>query len=212
MLLTQHDRSVATLEQILDVAWLEQHLDEFVESVRIDRMKGFTHEGLLRQIGAQWQIPAEHLQPRVTLRATMASEALARRFVVGDSAGTTAFDVWGFDPKRATIPSEIESPTPFDPMAWEPAYINAAVLERAPRWRHEPLLDLHREHDGVCLRVVFWPGGYELRPGFRASVMLWVPGFAELGGKKRGEVPNPHLLSGSVKPLAVPYWMRQYRG
>lgn len=212
LLLTQYDRSVATLDQTLDVAWLEQHLDDFVVGVRIDRIKGFTHEGLLRQIGAQWQIPAEHLQPRVTLRATMASEALAQRFVVGDCAGTTAFDVWGFDPKRAAIPGAIESPDPFGSTPFEPADINAAVLERAPRWKHAPLLDLHRENDGVCLRVVFWPGGYELRPGFRASVTLWVPGFSALGGKKRGEIPNPCLLRGSVAPLAVPCWMRQYRG
>src|SRR5690606_11951455 len=158
MLLTQHDRSVATLEQILDVAWLEQHLDEFVESVRIDRMKGFTHEGLLRQIGAQWQIRAEHLQPRVTLRATMASEALARRVVVDDSAGVSAFDVWGCDPKRTTLSIEAESPVPFDPMTGRVAEQNAAVMEWAPLWRHEPRLDLPGAHGGVSPRVVFLPG------------------------------------------------------
>lgn len=199
-----------TFEQTLDEAWLRDHLAGYIRSVRVEQIEGLTHESLLRQLGAEWQIPVEHLQPRLTLRATFADEKLAAFFPVGHSDGTTAFDVWWSDPERAALPLERRDPPPFDPQPAAPEEAAAALLALLPRWKQSPWLGLHRESADIRLRVSIEKGFYALRPGFNVRLILEVPAFAQLGGKKRGEAPSPVLLNGILRPRAVPCWFRQY--
>lgn len=64
-------------EHTMDAAWLAAHLDEYVTRVEIVRLAGIRYEQILRRQAEQWHIPAQHLQPSLTLRVTLASEALA---------------------------------------------------------------------------------------------------------------------------------------
>jgi hypothetical protein len=199
-----------TFEQTLDVEWLKQHLDEYVSAVRIEKLQGLTYEPLLRQIARDFQIPIDHLQPRITLRATMASEALAAFFPEGESEGTTSFDVW-LDPLAAEVPSQVEDAPPYDPRSDPVGDIKAAVPSLMPRWKSD-FLGFERAGADATIHVRFDSSSFALRPGFTVHVVLLVPAFASHGGKKRGEAPSSLVLSGQVSPRATPYWFRQYEG
>lgn len=206
MQLRRHGGPV-TFEQTLDIEWLKQHLDEYVTSVRIERLQGITYEKTLRDIARDFQIPIDHLQPRMTMRATMASEALAASFPVGESDGTTSFDVW-MDPLAAEIPHAVEPP-PYDPRPNPVEDLTQAVSSLMPRWRPS-FRGFERAGADATITVTFDPARYSLRPGVMVRVMLFVPAFGGFGGKKRGEVPSTALLSATLQPNVTPYWFRQY--
>lgn len=211
LLLAEHG-GPPTIDEALDVKWLEQHLDELVSEIVIESVVGLTHEGILRNMALTLQIPVEHLQPVFTLKATMASEALAKRFEVAAWTGTTAFDVWGGDPKSASMPTQVGDVEPFVAHVNASAQASSAMPAHLGRWKTDPILGLHRETPNARLRVWFYDGTLEVRPGFTANVVLEVPAMRAVGGTKRGEVVPQWLVVGTLRPRSAPYWFRQFLG
>ncbi len=205
------------IEQLGKPAWHEAHIDEHVTAIRIERAQGYFWEDLLRRAATGWQIPIEHLQPRVWLRATLAYDA-DTVFSICDWTGTTAWDPWGADPKRAPKPgsagsAKIEDPEPFGPMREPAASAEEAVPPLLTRWKVDPLRGLHRETDVARLRAYFWDGGNAERPGVRVRVALDVPSLMKLpAGPKRGETVDSAIVQGELRPRATYNWVRGFAG
>ncbi|AKT41355.1 hypothetical protein [Chondromyces crocatus] len=201
-----------TVDQSLDVAWLTSHLDELVTSIVVERLRGMTHEQLLRSTGTKRQIPIEHLQPTVTLRATMHSEAIAAAFSIGSWEGTRAFDVWQEDPRRAVRPDQFDTFDPFGPFPDAAKGAKEAVLAKLPGWETPDGHTLRRSAADARLTLSFVDTGETERPGFEARYALEVPAMSTLGSHRVGESVSPTILSGQLQPPFSHYWFRRYVG
>ena len=199
MLLHEYGAPV-THEQTMDTRWLAQHLDEYVTRVVPEHLVGYTNDQSLRDVAIDWYIPAEHFQPRLTVRATLASEALAACFPEGESAGTTAFDVWSSDPEHVALPVAERPPT-FDPQPDFAKQIDAALRERLSGWQWTPLLGLHKVGADAELRVGFSEGhGGGPRSAVHIDVDLHVPAFEALPPPaRRALYGRTFLLSGKLR-------------
>jgi hypothetical protein len=214
MLLREHGAPV-TFEQTMDTRWLAQHLGEYVVRVVPERLVGHTSESSLRSVATDWCIPAEHLQPRLSVRATLASEALAAVLPVGASAGTTAFDVWGNDPEQVALVVRAETPPIFDAQPGIVKELEAAVGERLRGWRSTPLLGLHRVGADAQLRVRFSEGYSGLpRSTAQIEVQVDVPAFEALPGPARAPFGRTFLVSAKLHDGGAmsAYWFRHFVG
>lgn len=182
LMLLHEQGGPVTFDQTMDTAWLAEHIDAYVTRVTPVRVIGYMREASLRSTASDWHIPAEYLQPRLTVRATMASEALAVCFVAGDRMATTAFDVWGDDPVHVSlreIPSEY--PPTFDPEPDVEARMLSALRARFPAFRWSDRDGLCREGADATLRVRIVPVTSGLpRTCVKIEVELHVPAFERL--------------------------------
>ncbi|MEQ1508202.1 MAG: hypothetical protein ABMB14_38585, partial [Myxococcota bacterium] len=121
MLVSQRGGPVS-LAQSLDEGWHRAHVDEVVTGLSILRVVGNPYENLLRKQALDHCVPTDHLRPRTTIRATMATEALAALFVPGTSGGTTAFDL-SVEPDGPRVPIATEPP----PIDTDPGWGDAVV-------------------------------------------------------------------------------------
>ncbi|AKT41354.1 hypothetical protein [Chondromyces crocatus] len=202
-----------TIDQSLDVSWLQANLDEFVTGVVLERRGGAIYESDLRTTGTRYQIPIQHLQPTVTLRATMRTEALAARFSPGSSDGTTAFDMWPEDPKQASQLLERHDPTePFGPFPDAATRAIPAILAHLPRWKSHLTSLLCRTTADAQISLSFSDAGVPYRPGFKARIQLSVPSLSTLDGRRRDEHVSTTLLNGTLRPPFADHWFRQYVG
>lgn len=157
--------------------WNKAHLDEYVVNTRLVSLIGLRDDALIRRFSEQFVIPIRWLQPHLTLVAEMATEELAGHFQSALSFGTTAYDVWYYDPKRPALPSDWVYPPTFDP---DPALLQRIVpLVRAllPQWSPEGDRSLYLSSaDGLRLTVSFDQStfGTPFRGHFNIRALLWL--------------------------------------
>ncbi len=214
MLLREHGAPV-TFEQTMDTRWLAEHLTEYVTRVVPEHLVGYTTDRSLRSVATDWCIPVEHLQPRLTVRATLASAALAAYLPVGASAGTTAFDVWSSDPEHVALAIRAEAAPTFDAQPGIVQKIEAALREKLSRWQSTPLLGLHRPGADAQLRVRFSEGYSGLpRTAVQIDVDVDVPAFTALPAPARAPSGRTFLISAKLHDGgAVPAsWFRHFAG
>lgn len=213
MLLADHGGPLS-IDEAIDPQWLAAHIDEHITGLKLEAARGHQFEKYLRDEALAWQIPVEHLQPTFTFRVTMADEKRAACFDAGSGwVGTTAYDPWGDDPRKASFQESYADPAPFAPFPDLPDVngIAAALLPLLPGWKIDPVLGLHRETDVARLRLWFYPGNNKRRPGFDVHPRVDVMALSKLeSGPKRGTTPSPTVLQGTLHPAATRYWLRGY--
>ena len=212
LMLLREQGGPVTFEQTMDTGWLAEHLDEYITRVTPERLVGCRYESTLRSTATDWEIPAEHLQPRLTVRATMASEALAACFVAGESDATTAFDVWSSDPKDVPLKAlASEDAPPFDPQPDFEKRILGALRERLAGWQWSDLEGLSKAGADATLRVRITAGRTVPRSAAEVGVELHVPAFEKLPRPARALYGRTFLVGGALHDRSLsPYWFRRF--
>lgn len=212
LMLLREQGGPVTFEQTMDTGWLAEHLDEYITQVTPERVVGYRNESSLRSTATEWEIPAEHLQPRLTVRATMASEALAACFGAGDSDATTAFDVWSDDPKHVSLRALASGDEPpFDPQPDFEKRILDALRERLADWQWSSLDGLTRPGADATLRVKIAEGRKLPRTTAKVEVELRVPAFEDLPKPARAPYGRTFLVKGALLDRHLsPHWFRRF--
>lgn len=213
LMLMREGGAPVTCDQTLDESWLKEHLGEYVTRVVPERLVGYTHERTLRSVAADWCIPAEHLQPSLTVRATLANEAMTAYLPEGTGSGTTAFDVWYRDPEHVALAINTEMPPTFDAMLHLKQKVENALRERLSGWQWTPLLGLHKvgADAQLCVRVTEGYSGLP-RSAVEIEVTVDVPAFTALPAPARAPYGRTFLVSARLHDGgAVPArWFRHF--
>lgn len=214
LMLLREQGGPLTYEQTVSEAWLAEHLDEYIVRAVPEALTGLTYEPSLRRFGAQFCIPAEALQPRLTVRATLATEALAAHFSVGTTDGTTAYDVWLRDPKQVPLAGATTAPlTDYDPQPEFSRRIAAALCTRLKGWEQRAPEALHRAGPDATLRLELRDmGAGSLRSSVSVRLSLEVPAFELLPMAKKAAFGRCSLLTGTLAATAdgEKSWFRRW--
>jgi hypothetical protein len=212
LMLLREQQGPVEFEQTMNVPWLTAHLDEFIERVVPEALVGYATESTLRDVCREYCIPAEHLQPRLRVRATMTSEALAAHFSVGSSDGTTAFDVWWQDPRHVAKLPQAEDAPEFDPQVDFERCACMAIAARSQRWtlEHDRLVC-----EGVDARLVVRPTDSYCKIGranFEVELALEVPAFEQLPATPKARGSRVDLVLGQLHDACAThrFWHRRF--
>lgn len=114
--------------QTTDEGWVREHVGEYVVRTEVESLVGLSPG----QDASAYELTFDQTATRVTLRAELASAALAARFREGDEVGTACWDVWWGDPLRPARP-KVTSPGPlFSPDAGFAARVASLVVPLVP--------------------------------------------------------------------------------
>jgi hypothetical protein len=155
----------------------------------------------------------EHLQPRLTVRATLASEALAAHFARGQADATTAFDVWGADPEHVPLTLAGEPPPVFDPRPDLARALLEALRPRLPGWDATADGALVRPGADATLHVQLTKlDGFALRDAVELRARIEVPAFGALPAPDRAPYGRTFLVSASLVEPATgrSCWFSRY--
>lgn len=211
LMLLREQQGPVEYEQTMSIPWLTEHLDEFVERVVPEALVGFTSESTLRDVCRDYCIPAEHFQPRLRVRATMASEALAAHFGVGASDGTTAFDVWWQDPRHVAQLPRAEDAPEFDPQPEFERRVCMAIAARSQRWslEHDRVV-----YEGADARLVVRPTSLCKigRANVEVELALEVPAFERLPVTPKARGSRVDLVQGQLHDACAThrFWHRRF--